>query len=422
MCVTNDTYIFVVILMIMDDWRASTCLITHAAVIAVMLIPFPAVGTASMCTAFCFSQLCTAILTDSISPIIAALAHFDIIETLVAFFAEMLVIVRVFYTHAVAAFCYLLTAVHTQAAIFACIHVIKTCGALFTEMLIPAAALNTVIAAAAAGIYCVLNTAFHTQAAIFAEIQLKALGTFFTLRAGKFCCTVYTMSAFSAGSTPFLHMDPAGLTMCALIYCTLIAHIALIAHLTFITPLADTTMRAAVQRTVPAFFAEKTELTRILSKTFAAFHTCWRTLNTMSFRVISKRMDSAWVQIHSAFHAELTVISFLQSTIYTVIALLTDVSKMFPAFNTMIFLIGPRTFFTKSAIFTQFVIFKRLPAFFAVMCLVAVTGIGALRAVRAIVTQPVIKTISTAVFTLGAILITGMHLYRQKTDYQNQTQ
>lgn len=372
---TNRTDIILIIIMRMNQRRTSTYFKTHAAVIAVMLIPFPAVGTASVFTAFCFSQLCTAILTDSVSPIIAALAHFDIIETLVAFFAEMLVIVRVFHTHAAAAFCYLLTAVHTQTAIFACIHVIKTCHALFTEMLIPAAALNTVIAAAAAGIYCILNTAFHTQAAIFAEIQLKALGTFFTLRAGKFCCTFYTMCAFSAGSTPVLYMDSAVLTMCTLIYCTLIAHIALIAHLTFITPLADTAMRAAVQCTVPAFFTEKTELTRILSKTFAAFHTCWRTLDTMSFRVVSKRMDSAWVQIHSTFHAEFTVISFFQSTIYAVIALLTGITKMFPAFNTMISLFSSRTFFTKSAIFTQFVLFKRLPAFFAVMRFIAVTGI-----------------------------------------------
>ena len=261
--------------------------------------------------------------------------------------------------------------------------------------------------AAAAGTFCILNTAFYTQSAIFTEIQLKALGTSFTLGAGKFFRTLHTMRAFSAGSTPFLYMNPAGLTMCTLVYCTLIAHKAFFAQLTFVAPLADTAMIAAIHCTIQAFFTEKTELTYIFSKTRTAVHTCWRTLDAMSFCVISKRMDYTFVQTHSTFHAEFTVISFLQSTICAVIALGTGITKMFPAFNAMISLIGLSTFFTKSAYIAQLVLSMSLPTVFAVMRLIAVTGIGGLRTMRTAVTQPVIKTVATAVFTFGTILITG---------------
>jgi hypothetical protein len=114
----------------------------------------------------------------------------------------MLFIVRIFYTHTAGAFSFAFTTVGTVSAVFALLVFIEAASAVFTEMILPASAVDAVFPAAAVFTLCILDAAFCTKSAFITKFSSVTPCTSVTLFANEFLRTFHTMGPFSASFTP----------------------------------------------------------------------------------------------------------------------------------------------------------------------------------------------------------------------------
>ena len=101
-------------------------------------------------TALVLGKYVTAVLTAKLACIVADVTEGDIMRTVAAIVAEMLVVFGVHNTHTVRAIGITLTTVNADSAKFALLYATKRCAAIGADVVKPLALFDTVFAAVAA--------------------------------------------------------------------------------------------------------------------------------------------------------------------------------------------------------------------------------------------------------------------------------
>ena len=193
--------------------RMSAVLKAGAAYGAVMLGPFPAVHTDTVVTAVILAAYRTALETEKIARVNAILASLAVVEADAAILAEVAVVIGILHAESLRAFGIALTAVKTDTAELAHIHLVIAGAAIGAEMLLPIGRVYAVFAAGTALALGVVGTAFGAKSAIGAEFKIGASGASFTILAEEFLGAIGAMGSFSAVGAPIIGMLAAGIAV-----------------------------------------------------------------------------------------------------------------------------------------------------------------------------------------------------------------
>ena len=112
-----------------------------------------------------------ATLAAHFAAVLTTLALLYIMKTITAVYTKMLIIIRVFHTHAVGTLGIALAAIHAESAVFALFYRIKADTAVITDVVEIFGTFNAVFAAVAAFLLCLFAAAGQAKTAILAQFN-----------------------------------------------------------------------------------------------------------------------------------------------------------------------------------------------------------------------------------------------------------
>ena len=152
-----------------------------------------------------------------------------------AILAEVAVVIGILDTESLRAFGIALTAIKTDTAELAHIHLVVAGAAIVAEMLLPIGRVYAVFAAGTALALGVVDAALRAKSAIGAEFKIGASGASFAILAEKFLGAIDAMGSVSAVGAPILGMLAAGIAVITLINRTFGTEVAMLANLAHMT-------------------------------------------------------------------------------------------------------------------------------------------------------------------------------------------